>query len=126
MKRCLQIVTVVLLVALLSGCTNLFYTTDDYKTMYTFASLYKDGTAKQAVYEVLGCPDGIKDAEGNYHHVPRENRESFVSALPNDGSTAWIYECYKRPDPADPYRLVITFDAEGNSTGMEFTPVPGG
>ena len=129
MKRLLMIVAALSLMALLAGCTDLIYTTDDYKTYKTFASLANRDNAttqKQAVLDALGCPDGYIDGDGNYQHIPVQEQEAFTQHLLSEESTVWVYECNKRPDPAEPYRLRIFFDAEGNGTAVSFDPVPGG
>lgn len=129
MKRFLMIVTALSLVALLTGCTDLFYTTDDYKTYKTFATFANRDNAtaqKQQVLNSLGCPDGYIDSNGNYQHIPVKEQEEFTQRLLSGESAVWVYECYKRPDPAEPYRLRINFDSEGNSTAASFDPVPGG
>lgn len=129
MKRLLPILTALILVTLLTGCGDLFYTTDDYKTYKTFATLANQDHAsaqKQAVLDALGCPDGYIDSHGNYQHIPVREKETYTQRLLSEESTVWVYECNKRPDPAEPYRLRIFFDAEGNSAAVSFEPIPGG
>lgn len=128
MKRSLQICALILLVALLAGCTDWVYTTDEYKTYQTIARLHTESKsiAKQRVLDTLGCPDGYLDSQGTYWSIPIREREQYYPVLLGLESTAWVYECNKRPDPAEPYRLQIFFDAEGNSTAVAFNCVPGG
>jgi hypothetical protein len=49
-----------------------------------------------------------------------------MEILLEDSGSAWLYECWKQADPADPYRLKITFNAEGKSESATLTLVPGG
>lgn len=81
---------------------------------------------KQEILDTLGCPDGYVDAQGNYQTIPHAEQDSFVDLFLTDSVTAWVYECWKRPDPADPYRLKIAFDQDGESTLAELTLIPGG
>ncbi len=126
MKRYMYVYAVVIIIALLTGCTDTLFTTAEYRAYQSFADSHRAGMEKQEVFDKLGCPDGFFDAQGNYHGISRTERESFEENHAEDCSTAWIYECYKQPDPSDPYRLKITFDDEGKSVSVELTLVPGG
>lgn len=105
---------------------NMLFTTAEYRTYQSYADKHKAGMEKQEILDKLGCPDGYVDAQGNYHAIARVDQESFEENLAEDNSAVWVYECWKRPDPADPYRLKITFDADGKSKSAELTLVPGG
>ena len=105
---------------------NMLFTTAEFRTYQSYSEKHKAGMEKQKILDKLGCPDGYVDAQGNYHAIARVDQERFEENLAEDNSTAWVYECWKRPDPADPYRLKITFDADGKSKSAELTLVPGG
>ena len=126
MKHCKYILAVLLVTLLLTGCTDALFTTAEYRTYQAFTENHDAGMEKQAILDKLGCPDGYYDMQGKYQSIPYADQESFQEILLTNLSTAWVYECWKRPDPADPYRLKITFDAEGNSKSAELTLVPGG
>lgn len=126
MKYCKYILAVLLVALLLTGCTDALFTTAEYRAYQAFAGKHNAGMERQAVLDELGYPDGYYDMQGNYQRIPYADQESFQEILLTNLSTAWIYECWKRPDPADPYRLKITFDTEGNSESAELTLVPGG
>ena len=124
MKRCLLVILLAAL--LLTGCADMLFTTSEYRSYQSFADKHKAGMEKQEILDKLGCPDGYVDAQGDYHNIPYADCESFEENLTNDNSAMWIYEYWKRPDPADPYRLKITFDADGKSKSVELMLVPGG
>ena len=126
MKLCKCIVAILVMALLLSGCTDMLFTTAEYRSYHAFANKHKAGMEKQEILDKLGCPDGYVDAQGNYQTIPHAEQDSFVDLLLTDSVTAWVYECWKRPDPADPYRLNITLDQNGKSTSAELTLVPGG
>ena len=126
MKHCKYILAVLLVALLLTGCTDALFTTAEYRTYQTFAEKHDVGMEKQAILDELGYPDGYYDVQGNYQSILYADQESFEEILLTNLSTAWVYECWKRPDPADPYRLKITFDAEGSSERAELALVPGG
>ena len=125
-KRYMHVFAVVIIIALLTGCTDALFTTAKYQSYQSFADRHRAGMEKQAVLDKLGCPDGYLDIQGSWHDIPQAEKESFEENHAENGSTAWIYECYKWPDPAGPYRLKITFDDEGKSTSVEMMLVPGG
>ena len=126
MKRLLALVLVLSCVMSMAGCADLLYTTSSYRTYVSFAQWHKAGMEKQRILDKLGCPDAYVDAQGTYHGISYGERESFEKNVAQDCSTQWVYDCYKRPDPADPYRLIITFGADGKSQRVELTLVPGG
>ena len=126
MKRVVPLILAVINVLGLVGCTGTFFTTAEYRTYQTFAGKHNAGMEKQTILNELGRPDGYYDMQGNYQSIPYAVQESFKEILLTNLSTAWVYECWKRPDPADPYRLKITFDAEGASESAELVLVPGG
>ena len=126
MKRVVPLILAVINVLGLVGCTGTFFTTAEYRTYQTFAEKHNAGMEKQTILNELGCPDGYYDMQGTYQSIPYADQESFQEILLTNLSIAWVYECWKRPDPADPYRLKITFDAEGASESAELVHVPGG
>lgn len=126
MQRWIALLLILACLMGLSGCGDLLFTTSEYRSYQSFVDQHKDGVEKQEILDKLGCPDGYWDALGNYHTIARADHESFEKNLEEDNSTAWVYECWKRPDPADPYRLKITFNIEGQIESAELTLVPGG
>ena len=126
MKYCKYILAALVIALLLTGCTDALFTTAEYRSYQSFADNHKAGMSKQEILDKLGCPDGYYDMQGNYQSIKPADQKSFEENLAEDSSDAWVYECWKRPDPADPYRLKITFDAEGNSESVALTLVPGG
>ena len=115
-----------LVVLLMTGCIEKLFTTTEYRTYQFFSENHESGMEKQEILDNLGCPDGYYDAQGNYQSIKPADQDQFADDLSSDLSTAWVYECWKRPDPADPYRLMITLDSEGKSESVQLTPVPGG
>lgn len=110
-----------------TGCTSIMVgKTKKYRTYKTFYKYHKIGMDKEEVLDTIGCPASYKDEEGTWHSLPYKNREDFVKNISSDSSLVWIYECYEFPDPANPYRLKITFDSEGKSESVEFEIVYGG
>ncbi len=101
-------------------------TTKEYRTYKSFAKRNELGMSRQEIFDKLGCPDGRKDSDGYYHSIMFEDREGFEDGISADMSTEWYYDCWEYPDPANPYRLVIRFEAEGRSESIEFDYVPGG
>lgn len=101
-------------------------TTKEYRAYKSFAKHNKLGMSRQEIFDKFGCPDGRKDPDGYYHSVMFEDREGFEDGIFADMSTEWHYDCWEYPDPANPYRLIIWFDADGRSEGIEFDYVPGG
>lgn len=126
MKQCKCIFLILLVVSLLAGCTDTLFVTAEYRTYKEFSETHNGGMDKQEVFNSLGSPDGYYDTSGNYHHLTHADKLLFHEQLATDHSTAWIYECHQKPDPADPYRLKISFDSEGKSTTAVLTPVAGG
>ena len=126
MKPYQYILALLLVALLLTGCTDMLFTTAEYRTYQSFAQKHDAGMDPQAILEKLGCPDGYYDAQGNYQSIPSAEQGRFVEILLEDSGSAWLYECWKRADPADPCRLKITFNAEGKSESATLTLVPGG
>ena len=126
MKPYRYILTLLLVAVLLTGCSNMLFTTAEYRSYQAFSNQHKAGMEKQEIWSKLGCPNGYYDAQGNYQNIPSADSESVREILMADSCAAWVYECWKRPDPADPYRLTITFNAEGNSESATLNLVPGG
>lgn len=101
-------------------------TTKEFRTYKSYAKRNELGSSRQEIFDKLGYPDGIRDSDGYYHSVMFEDREAFEAGISADTSTEWYYDCHELPDPANPYRLRITFDGEGRSENIEFDYVPGG
>ena len=120
-RKIYSIVALVLAVSLLTGCGLL--TTKTYRLYDSFADRHHAGTQKQVVLDQLGIPRAWADGQGNYRHM---SDETFREDLMEQTAVVWVYECYKYSDPADPYRLRITFDSEGKSTAAQMEIVYGG
>ena len=125
MKRILCILIALLLILPLAGCGDSLRTTSEYKTLSSFADRHSPGMTPQAVFDELGYPDGYVGTDGLYHPVEYAQREQEKDALLTDGKV-WFYECWKYRDPADPYRLKVSFDNQGLSATAELIAVPGG
>ena len=125
MKRLVSVCAVILIVALLSACADQFYTTTSFRRYQSFAERYKLGMDRQDVIDKLGIPDSYRDEEGEYHKVPVMEEDAFKEILLKEG-TEFVYTCHKYRDPADPYRLRITFNDEGKSADLEFEQIGGG
>ncbi len=125
MKRFLCLITAVLLILSLAGCTDTLMTTSEYKKLDSFASRHKPGMTPQAVLEELGYPDGYIGTDGLYHPIEYAHREQQKEALLTGGKV-WFYECWKYSDPRDPYRLKITFNNQNLSDTVELLAVAGG
>ena len=129
MKRLIALLLAMICLVGLTGCTfmeemaDMLYTTSEYRKFKSFADKHKAGMKKEKVLDELGYPDAYRDALGDYYSNRDEN---FQENLLEDDSAVWIYECHKLPDPAEPYRLKITFNIEGKSEHAELTLVPGG
>lgn len=127
MKRKLYgIAALVLAVSLLTGCVGSLFTTKTYRLYDSFADRHRVGTEKQIVLDRLGVPRAWGDGQGNYQQMSNINDETFCEDLMGQTAIMWVYECYKYPDPADPYRLKITFDSQGKSVAAQMALVPGG
>jgi hypothetical protein len=81
---------------------------------------------KEAVIDRLRYPDHFRDRDGVYQTTVRINRDARDGMILGEYSSTWVYECWKRPDPADPYRLIITFDSHGKVSNISWSYVPGG
>ena len=125
MKRLVSVCAVILVLALLSGCTDMLFTTASFRKYQSFVQWYKPGMERQAVIDKLGVPDAYRDAAGEYHSVSRLDTEGVKEDLLKEGMV-FVYECYKYRDPADPHRLIIHFDYDGKSAAVEFESVGGG
>ena len=126
MKRCLSLFSILLIIVLLAGCTDMLFTTTEYRSYDSFVSNHKPGTDKQTVFNTLGYPDYYKDSQGNSHSIPAGEKANFETVIMDADSVIWVYSCYQYRDPANPYRLTITFDANNQSETAEMTVVPGG
>ena len=81
---------------------------------------------KSGIFSRFGTPHSFTDENGE--------KQNYVYAYSDEGqeellriySSVWVYEFWKYGDPADPYRVFITFDSEGKTTSVEMTAVGGG
>lgn len=101
MRRYRFAALLLLLALLLTGCVGDLFKTKDYRSYKAFAQAHEPGMEQEEILRQLGEPDS-RTAE------------------------KWSYECYELPDPANPCRLVISFDDEGKSVDVTFDYVPGG
>jgi len=126
MKRYVRILAVLLIAALLlTGCADAF-TTDKYQKYKAFAKRDRTGMTKDAVIGRLGYPDSFRDRDRVSQqtvHIDRDDRDALILG---EYASIWVYHCYELPDPANPYRLKITFNGEGKITEMDWDFIPGG
>ncbi|MBE6916596.1 MAG: hypothetical protein E7470_01650 [Ruminococcaceae bacterium] len=101
MRRYRFAALLLLLALLLTGCVGDLFKTKDYRAYKSFAEAHEPGMGQEEILRQLGEPDSRREA-------------------------VWSYECYEFSDPANPCRLVITFDDEGKSVEATFSYVPGG
>lgn len=126
MKRFLGFSALVLSVLVLLCSCDLFVT-DEYRAYNGFYKRYKDGMDKEKVLgKLVDCPDCFYDAGGNLFHPKDFEDDEYKEVVMENDCRIWVYSCYELPDPANPYRLKITFDENGKSIGVEFEIVPGG
>ena len=127
MKKILPVLALLLAATLLlTGCTDLLFTTSTYRTYQGFVSGRHVGLEKQEVFERLGYPDGCRDGSGNYTSLPYRDRDACDEIMYSGDAVVWVYECYKYRDPADPHRLEVSFDAEGKCQAAHMAQVGGG
>lgn len=108
---------------LLSGCTEYLFTTQSYRKCKSFSDQFARGGrnySKQDVYSKLGCPDGYMTEEAGYSRAGEKQR------LFDDDVYCWVYDGYEMPDPANPFRMTVTFDKDGKCIDVVFTMVQGG
>ncbi len=122
----LVIAIVLLGVLILNSIGPFAGTTKEFRKYKSYARRNELGISRQDVFDKFGCPDGRKDPDGYYHSILYEDIETFEHGISADLSTEWHYDCWEYPDPANPYRLIIRFDADGRSESIEFDYVPGG
>ncbi len=110
MKRIVCFIVVLSALFSLCACAEMGKTAD-YRKFENIYITYQDGEeyTKQILYSQAGEPD-----------YPTAEK------LFDESTTNWQYDFYELPDPANPYRLVVEFDADGNVTNMEFDYIPGG
>ena len=126
MKRFLSFLALLLTVLVLLCSCDLFVT-DEFRAYNGFYKRYKDGMDKEKVLgKLVDCPDCFYDASGNLFHPKDFEDDEYRDAIMEDDCRIWVYSCYELPDPANEYRLKITFDENGKSIGVEFEIVPGG
>lgn len=126
MKKLLYSLLMILTVILLSGCTDTLFYTNEYNSYSYFAKQNKIGIKKQKILDKFGYPDAYLDTNENYQSIPYTEREDYKDELFSSDGYIWSYDCCQLPDPANPYRLQITFDENGKSIANEFDQVPGG
>ncbi len=128
MKR-IQFFIIILVAAslLLCGCsTEFLFTTSTYKNFSRFVERHESGIAKQAIFNSFGTPHSFSDESGERQTYNYARTEEGKVELLKNYSSEWVYEFYKYDDPADPYRVFITFDSDGKTTDVKMTAVGGG
>lgn len=125
-RKCASLIGILLCLSLLlSGCMEDLFTTDTYRQCKSFREEFARGRqefTKEKVYAKLGRPDGyVTEAEG-YASALRVEKERLMEQDVN----RWVYEGYERPDPANPFRLIVTFDAAGKCIDVQLHMVAGG
>ena len=78
----------------------------------------------------VGNPEYVKicdEDETSFHSIDFEDEE-FLEIMMQSDCRIWIYTCHDivRPDLGNPYKLIITFDENGETNSVEFEEVPGG
>ena len=101
-------------------------TTQEYLSDLSFSQNKHVGIDKEGVLLLLGYPDGYRDAEGVYQAFPYDKRVEAQAKLMEEDVVVWVYTGYKRPDPADPYRMTVTFDENGETVDARLEMIPGG
>lgn len=127
MKRFLSFLALGLTVLILL-CSCDFYVTDEYRAYNSFYEHYKNGMDKEKVLGKLGgYPEYFYDEGGNsFNKRDFDDDDKYREAILENDCRIWVYNCHELPDPANPYRLKITFDENGKSIGVDFEFVPGG
>ena len=128
MKKILFFITILIAASvLLCGCMEYAFTTSSDKKYKSFAdSRRSPGLDKEEVLAKCGYPRSFTDADGERKQVDVSDKEASKGELLGAGESVWVYECYQRPDPANPYRLTITFGTEGKAEVITFSIVGGG
>ena len=134
MKRFLSFSALVLAVlVLLCGCidiSSILFESDEYRAYSKFYDRYKNGITKENVIKKVGNPEYVKicdEDETSFHSIDFEDEE-FLEIMMQSDCRIWIYTCHDivRPDLGNPYKLIITFDENGETNSVEFEEVPGG
>lgn len=124
-KVCVLVALLLVATMVLTGCADILFTTGEYRKYQYFAQHNREDMSKQQVLDRLGNPDFHRDAEGNAYRR-YQDQEAYEQKLCSAESATWCYECYKHSDPAAPYRLWLSFDAQGKLAEVEFEMVYGG
>lgn len=117
MKRILSFIVVLSLAFLLCACADMGKTQEYRK----FKNIYEDYCqgkqyTKETLFEKAGQP--------NYPTLEFHDKATLEEKLFE--TTKWQYNFYELSDPANPYKLVIEFDDDGNATEMSFEVILGG
>ncbi|MBE5940810.1 MAG: outer membrane protein assembly factor BamE [Lachnospiraceae bacterium] len=130
MKKILAFLAVIVSMSLfLSACDFELFLTSDYRKFDNLYNKIQDGKniSKEEVFDILGYPHCyFSNDDENWQYYTYDNKESFEENLFRADANEWVYECWKYQDPADPYRLNISFDEEGKVTDASFEVIPGG
>ena len=99
MKQLKCIIAMIMAALLLIGCTDILFTTSEYRSYKSFVDNHKAGMEKEDILDELGSTDGYRDVLRNYHAIARADHERFEENLAEGTSVAWAYECSKQPSP---------------------------
>ena len=120
--------TALVLSVLVLLCSCDFYVTDEFRAYKSFYEHYKNGMDKEKVLGKLGeYPEYFCDKDGNlFSKRDFDDDDEYREVVLENDCRIWKYTCHELPDPANPYRLTITFDENGKSISVEFEIIPGG
>lgn len=112
---------------LLCSCSaEWLFTTSTYKNFSKFVKNHEDGMTKSGIFSRFGTPHSFTDEDGERQSFSYAQTEEGKAELLKAYESMWVYEFWKYGDPADPYRVFITFDSDGKTTSVEMTAVGGG
>lgn len=112
---------------LLCSCSaEWLFTTSTYKNFSRFVKHHEVGMTKSGIFSRFGTPHSFTDEDGERQSFSYAQTEEGKAELLKAYESMWVYEFWKYGDPADPYRVFITFDSDGKTTSVEMTAVGGG
>ena len=128
MKKILFFIAILITASvLLCSCgTEWLFTTSTYKEFTRFVKQHDGGASKQEIFNRFGTPHSFTDKAGEEQFNPYTFSDEGQAELLETYSSVWVYEFYKYGDPAEPYRVFVTFNSEGVTTRVEIAVVGGG
>lgn len=122
MKKITLFLTLGCLVLSLCGCADMGKTTEYRKAKKVYNSFVdKKEYTKQDIFDKLGQPQ--------YPDIGYEQATAGMSIdemLFDSNTREWMYFFHEFSDPANPHKLVVSFDSDANVTDMLFEAVVGG